>query len=243
MLEAHMAAASQSRPGTPMLLGMLLVVAACFATINGESVPVNVTTPAELLLALEDPSVSAISIMRPMTLSSTWGPAVVKRQLLVNSPFRSQIDFCDQQCEAGQASNPHIIVGQGGALTFSRLFFRHYIPPSKNGNYSGWDFANSPAPSIVSQDGGQAFYNLVVWHWTKPMTWAFNDPTTFWYAARQEKLTAVGTRGPLQLDTPALYNLKNFGVNPTAQIVDCYIPVDIDGCLTNQPFNTTLIYW
>jgi hypothetical protein len=222
---------------------VLLLAFAFFSSGSGEALPVNVTTPDELLLALEDPSVAAISVTAPMTLPYNWGPAVVKRQLLVNSPIRAMIDFCDEQCEAGQASNPHIIVGQGGALTFNRLFFRHYIPPNKKGNYSGWDFVNSPAPSIVSQDGGQAFYNLVVWHWTKPMTWAFEDPTTFWYAARQQKLTAVGTREPLQLGTPALYNLKNFGVNPTAQIQDCYIPVDLDGCLTNQPFNTTLIYW
>jgi len=134
---------------------------------------------------------------------------------------------------------------QGAMVTFNRLFFRNFIPHSSKAlTAAALDFNHSPVPFIVSKDGGQAVYNLVVLHWTRPMVWAFKQPGSFWQQAAEEKVRSVGDPQPLQLQTPALYSVKSFSTDAgTAAIADCFMPVDLDGCLSQQPFGTALIYW
>jgi hypothetical protein len=222
------------------LLAAVVVLAASWPCL-GAAQPTPVETPQQFRQALEDPDVSSINIMKALTLGRDWGPVRVNRPLLVQSPHRAILDFCDDACNAGSMPHPHIIIGAGGSVSFTRLFFRNFIPLNVNGSYVGWDFT-SPAPSVVSEGGGQSTYNLVVWHWSKGMTWAFQQPGSFWNAAAASKLRSVGDWQPLQFDEPKLYNLKNFAMNPSAQIVDCYIPMDVQGCFWDQP-STTLVYW
>jgi hypothetical protein len=131
-------------------------------------------------------------------------------------------------------------------VTFNRLFFRNFIPPSAAAAAlpAQLDYTSSPVPFIVSRHGGQATYNLVVMHWTRPMLWVLQRPGTFWHAAREQGgIRVVGPPGPVLLDKPGLYTIKSFASDRgTATITDCYMPFDVDGCLTDQPFSTTLIY-
>lgn len=130
-------------------------------------------------------------------------------------------------------------------VTFNRLFFRSFIPHSSSAAKNpALDFTHSPVPWVVSRDGGQVTYNLVVLHWTPPMFWVYKQPNTFWQQAADDEIRRVGKPQPLQLERPDLYVIKSFSTNAgTASMADCYMPVDVNGCLTDQPFDTTLIYW
>jgi hypothetical protein len=130
-------------------------------------------------------------------------------------------------------------------VTFNRLFFKNFLPHSSSTvQHAALDFANSPVPWVVSRDGGQATYNLVVMHWTPPMFWVFKQPVTYWKEAAVDDIKQVGTGDLLQLKRPELYVIKSFTTDAsTATIMDCYMPLDVDSCLTDQPFSTALIYW
>lgn len=129
-------------------------------------------------------------------------------------------------------------------MTFNRLFFRNFIPYSSTATKAkALDFTNSPVPFITSE-GGQATYNLVVMHWTPPMFWVFNRTGSFWQQAADEEIVSVGRHEPLQLQHAGLYTVKSFSTDAAqATISDCYMPLDVDGCLTDQPYNIALIYW
>lgn len=130
-------------------------------------------------------------------------------------------------------------------VTFNRLFFRNFIPHNSSAaQHPGLDFADSLVPWLVSRDGGQATFNLVVLHWSPPMFWVFKSPGTFWQQAADEEIRRVGPPAPLQLETPDLYVVKSFSTDAgTMSISDCYMPVDVDTCFMNQPLNIALIYW
>lgn len=134
---------------------------------------------------------------------------------------------------------------QGAMVTFNRLFFRNYIPHNSSAlKHPGLDFSHSPVPWIVSRDGGQALYNLVVLHWSPPMFWVFNSTGTFWQQAAEEEIKSVGPPHPLQLARPDLYVVKSFSTDAgTTSISDCYMPVDVHTCFMDQPLNIALIYW
>eukprot|EP00775_Hariotina_reticulata_P006920 gene6920-7138_t len=227
----------------------LVVWVACFgicqqAQAQAPSAATRVTTPDEFLTALEDPGVASIAVMKPMQIPSNWGPARISRQLLITSPFRAMVVWCDELCNAGKQQHPLIVLEDGAMVTFNRLFFRNYIP-SSSAAYSNrhLDFINSPVPMIVS-NGGQVTYNLVVLHWTASMLWVFRQPGSYWAqaAAPGGGMTALQEAAPPVFDKPDVYVIKKFSTDGSATIMDCYSPVDTDGCLTDQPFNTTLIY-
>lgn len=167
------------------------------------------------------------------------------RQLLITSPFRAVIDWCDEECNAGKVPmKPFIILKAGAMVTFNRLFFRNLIPHSSSALTASpqLDFSNSPVPFVVSQ-GGQCTYNLVVMHWLPAMFWVFETPGSYWAQAAKSAIVETTTRQPIQFLHTDLYTIKIFSTDGSATINDCYMPLDVDGCLTNQPFNTTLIYW
>lgn len=67
--------------------------------------------------ALEDPAVNSISVMKPFAMPHGRPgvkPAVVQRQVLITSPIRAMIDWCDRQCQAAgsKAGSPLIIMGK-----------------------------------------------------------------------------------------------------------------------------------
>lgn len=240
MVHAEPALRSSGCGAWPAWLLLLLLTA---AVVSGQDMT-PVTNHKELLVALNDPSVQQIAVTKPFTLDSSLGPATVTRQLLITSPFRAILDWCDDDCNAGTApTKPFLIAGPGAIITFNRLFFRNFIPHTKAAlSNTALDFMKSPVPFVVST-GGQVTYNLVVMHWTAPMFWVYTTPGTYWSQAAVNDIWSTGVKKPLQFDTPQLYNIKNFAVDGTATMADCYMPVDVDGCLTNQPFSTTLIYW
>lgn len=210
--------------------------------------PARVSNPAELLAALRDARVSSISIVKPMMIpSSGWGPARVSRQLFISSPFRAMIDWCDDACEAGNMTAPLIVLEPGGMVTFNRLFFRDFIPPTRAAyDNPALDFVHSPVPAVVSR-GGQYTLNLVVLHWQPDMLYVFEEPSSFWAQARDDDaIMAIpdndGSTHPLSLKKPDLYTIKKYSVDGSATINDCYMPFDLAGCLSDAPFNTTLVY-
>jgi hypothetical protein len=108
---------------TWMLPGLLVLLLACGCVGRTASVPAPaaptpataaVTSAAQLFSAIADPSVSTISVMKPFSVPhGSSKPAVVQRQLLITSPIRAMIDWCDKQCRAGNMSTtPFIVVGK-----------------------------------------------------------------------------------------------------------------------------------
>jgi hypothetical protein len=75
-----------------------------------------VSSAAQFLKALEDPSVSSISVMKPFAMphGPSVKPAVVHRQVLITSPIRAMIDWCDKQCQAAgsKAGSPLLVMGK-----------------------------------------------------------------------------------------------------------------------------------
>jgi hypothetical protein len=59
---------------------------------------VQVSDPAQLLAAISQGDADLIHVMRPMVLPHGWGPARAARPLLVTSPHRALIDWCDPAC-------------------------------------------------------------------------------------------------------------------------------------------------
>eukprot|EP00878_Enallax_costatus_P007009 GHUV01007345.1.p1 GENE.GHUV01007345.1~~GHUV01007345.1.p1 ORF type:complete len:1094 (+),score=299.39 GHUV01007345.1:294-3575(+) len=220
----------------------MVVVFLAAKMVSGQDMT-PVTNHQEFLAALNSPSVQQIAITKPFTLNSSLGPATVTRQLLITSPFRAILDWCDEACNTGAApANPFLVAGPGAMITFNRLFFRNFIPHSQAAlNNTALDFSKTPIPYVQST-GGQVTYNLVVMHWTPDMFWVFSTPNTYWPQAAVSDIWSVGVKRHLQFETPQVYNVKNFALDGTATIADCYMPVDVHGCLTDQPFDTTLIY-
>lgn len=221
----------------------LLVLGFAAVLASGEDMT-PATSHQELLAALNDPSVAQIAVMKPFTLDSSLGSATVTRQLLITSPFRAILDWCDDACSnQPTAVKPFLIAGPGAMVTFNRLFFKNFVPQSKAAlTNPALEFIKSPVPYVKSA-GGQVTYNLVVMHWMPSMFWIFSTAGTYWAQAAVNDIWSLGNKQPLQFETPQVYNIKNFAVDGTATLADCYMPVDVDGCLTDQPFNTTLIYW
>lgn len=215
---------------------MLVLLLAAKTASSKDMTPV--TNHQEFIEALNSRSVQQIAITKPFTLNSSLGTATVTRQLLITSPFRAILDWSGTIPE-----NPFLIAGPGAVITFNRLFFRNFIPHSQEAfNNSALDFVKSPVPYVKST-GGQVTYNLVVMHWTPNMFWAFSTPNAYWGQAAVNDIWSMGPKQPLQFHTPQVYNIKNFAVDGTATVADCYMPVDVNGCLSDEPFNTTLIYW
>lgn len=225
------------------LARLIVLLLSVIQLVCGQNVA-SVTSHKDFLRALEDSSVQQVAIMKPFILDSSLGTAVVNRQLLITSPFRAMLNWCDDACNAGTApQKPFVVAGPGAIITFNRLFFKNFIPHTRAalGN-TALDFIKSPVP-FVRSTGGQVTYNLVVMHWDPEMFWVYSAPGTFWAQAAVNDIWSIGVREPLQFEQPQVYNVKNFAVDGTATVADCYMPVDVNGCLTNQQFDTTLVYW
>jgi hypothetical protein len=229
-----------------LLVALLLVQSLCFQLCTGQSSnQAVVSSVEEFKAALLSPAVGNIVIMRSMALPHDFGPVAISRQLLITSPIRSVIDWCDDVCNAARTPIKPYIVLQGGAqVTFNRVFFRNLVPYSNASKSSSpaLDYINSPVPFVVSA-GGQVTYNLVVIHWLPAMFWVYKDPSTYWAKAAVSAIVETRHKQLLQFQTPDLYSVKSFTTDGTATVADCYMPFDVDGCLTDQPFTTTLIYW
>jgi hypothetical protein len=225
---------------------LLLVQSLSLQLCSGQaSSPAVVISAEEFKAALMNPTVWNIVIMRSMALPHDFGPVPVSRQLLITSPIRSVIDWCDDICNAGRTPmEPYIVLQDGAQVTFNRVFFRNMLPHSSTSQSSSpaLDFTHSPVPFVVSK-GGQVIYNLVVIHWLPAMFWVFKNSSNYWAKAAVNAIVETRHKQPLQFETPDLYSVKSFTTDGTATVADCYMPFDVDECLTNQPFTTTLIYW
>jgi hypothetical protein len=225
---------------------LLLVQSLCLQRCTGQSSnQAMVSSVEEFKAALLSPSVGNIIILRSMQLPHDFGPVPISRQLLITSPFRSVIDWCDDVCNAAKKPiRPYIVLQSGAQVTFNRVFFRNLVPHSNASQSSSpaLDYTHSPVPFVVSA-GGQVTYNLVVIHWRPAMFWVFENPSTYWAKAAVSAIVETRHKQPLQFATPDLYSVKSFTTDGTATVADCYMPFDVDGCLTDQPFTTTLIYW
>ncbi|KAI8472387.1 MAG: hypothetical protein J3K34DRAFT_209795 [Monoraphidium minutum] len=195
--------------------------------------------------------------MRPMVLPTGWGPARPARPMLILSPFRVVLDWCDADCLAGApgANAPKFILEDGAAVSWNRLFFRNFLPPAPPGAGGrprraalraapGLDFQSPNA--FVKGGGGGAMYNLVVFHFQPGMTWVFDDAGTYWHEATQGSPPAMQNmvgRGPYVAGDAQVYNIKSFGIAPVGSIQECYIPLDVDGCFdSSNPLDEQLIY-
>lgn len=115
---------------------LLLVLVALSCSLPGATAAATPSNPAalapgtpgtavvgsaqELLAALSDPSVITISVTKPFAMphgDPTVVPALVQRNLLISSPHRAMIDWCDKQCRAGKMrKTPFIILGKVGVI-------------------------------------------------------------------------------------------------------------------------------
>ncbi|WIA41787.1 hypothetical protein OEZ86_009120 [Tetradesmus obliquus] len=224
---------------------LLLVQSLCLQLCSGQSSNQAVVTSVEQFkAALLNPAVGNIVIMRSMALPHDFGTVPISRQLLITSPIRSVIDWCDDVCNAAKTPiKPYIVLLGGAQVTFNRVFFRNLVPHSNASQSSSptLDYTHSPVPFVVSS-GGQVTYNLVVIHWLPSMFWVFENPANYWAKAAVSAIVETRHKQPLQFQTPDLYSVKSFTTDGTATVADCYMPFDVDSCLTNQPFTTTLIY-
>jgi hypothetical protein len=112
---------------------------------------------------------------------------------------------------------------------------------------SSLGFENSPNPWVLCA-GGDASYYLVVWHFTRDMLWVFGDAmpaASFWRATADARAMFQVGAGALPLDAaaPALYSIKRAASSDGhAVITDCFAPLDVAGCLTDEPYDVALIY-
>lgn len=108
------------------------------------------------------------------------------RSLTIRSPFRVILDWCDAACNNGTSNRtePYITVGRNGAITFTRVFFRNFLPTNAIAPPS-WADPSSPVPGIVCKDGGSVTFRLVVWHIMKDNMYAFNStsPYSYWVSS------------------------------------------------------------
>jgi hypothetical protein len=111
----------------------------------------EVASAAELLAALEDPSVGKVVLSRSVRLPPGWGPAVLRRPVTVTSSIRAVVDFCADGCgggsdgggnatatdgggesSAGRSVVPgdvvRFVVAPSGSLSLHRVFLRNWIP-------------------------------------------------------------------------------------------------------------------
>lgn len=100
---------------------LLLLLAVCWgleaAAAGADGAPQStavVGTAAQLLAALEDANIATIAVVKPISMPhGRFKPAVVDRQLLVTSPHREMIDWCNEQCRNGNMTRtPFIILGK-----------------------------------------------------------------------------------------------------------------------------------
>ncbi|KAI8471116.1 MAG: hypothetical protein J3K34DRAFT_238636 [Monoraphidium minutum] len=220
--------------------------------------PAAVSTPAELLAAVNNGTAGTIHIMRPMALPLGWGPARPARPLLIMSPFRVVLDWCDDACQAAPPASlgPRFVLQEGAAVTWNRLFFRNFLPHAPPGAAGAPRRAallaarrldwRSPVPFVASE-GGAAAYNLVVWHFQPGMTWALGAAgATYWAAAAGGPAPAMQNmvgRTAYAPGQPAVYSIKSFALAPTSSIQECFIPMDVDGCFgSSSPIDEQLVY-
>jgi hypothetical protein len=124
-----------------------------------------VASPAELLAALEDPSVGTVVLSRSVRLPVGWGPAVLSRPVTISSSIRAIIDFCADGCGgvgAGGGKNAttaatatattiapddvvRFVVAPSGTLSFHRVFLRDWVPSE-----------GSPAATAAARDAAAA---------------------------------------------------------------------------------------
>lgn len=139
------AGSSSVLPGAlPLLLVGLLLLAAATTAAAAAAPPAPPTPPpgtapvssaAQFLKALEDPAVNSISVMKPFAMPHGPGvkPAVVQRQVLITSPIRAMIDWCDKQCQAAgsKAGSPLIIMGKvrEAAVVLQSCRTAPFLPP------------------------------------------------------------------------------------------------------------------
>lgn len=95
--------------------------------------PALVSTPDELRAALEGGAADAIHIMAPMALPLGWR-ATVSRTVLIMSPYRVVLDWCDAACREAAlrgAAPPaaKLVLLEGAAVSWTRVFFRNFVPP------------------------------------------------------------------------------------------------------------------
>ncbi|KIY94940.1 hypothetical protein MNEG_13023 [Monoraphidium neglectum] len=199
--------ASRAATGRLLLpLLLLLCTAAALRVAAADAAPDEVSTPEELLAAINERTNGVIHIMKPMVLPTGWGPARPARPLLILSPFRVILDWCDAQCRSGavNASAPKFILEDGAAVSWNRVFFRNAVPPVPAGAGAaarraalmaapGVQWA-SPTPFVASKGGG-ATYNLVVWHFQPAMMWVFEQPGTYCGVGRQRARTGAAVSG------------------------------------------------
>jgi hypothetical protein len=130
-------------PWRPIAMLLVLVVLSC--SLPGATAAATPSSPAalspgtpgtavvssaqEFLAAMSDASVTTISVTKPFAMphgDPTVEPALVQRNLLISSPHRAMIDWCDKQCRAGKMSKtPFIILGKvGGGMAAVRTGVR-----------------------------------------------------------------------------------------------------------------------
>lgn len=92
----------------------------------------SVTSASQLLSAISDPTISTILVTKPFAMPHKgFAPAVVQRQLLITSPIRAMIDWCDKQCSTGNMSRtPMIIAGKVRQLVHALQPWLCSSPPS-----------------------------------------------------------------------------------------------------------------
>jgi hypothetical protein len=105
----------------------------------------------------------------------------------VQSPYRVVLDWCDAACNAGTANRtePMITIARNGDVTFTRVFFRNFLPTSPM-PAQPYEDPQSPVPGIVCKDRGLVTFRLVVWHFMKQNLYAFDatsSPYPYWVSA------------------------------------------------------------
>lgn len=123
------------------LIALLVVLVVLSCSLPGATAAATPSNPAalapgtpgtavvgsaqEFLAAMSDPLVTTISVTKPFAMphgDPTVEPVVVQRNLLISSPHRAMIDWCDKQCRAGKMSKtPFIILGKVGGLALVRM--------------------------------------------------------------------------------------------------------------------------
>jgi len=115
-------AAPRRGSGAATVAALLLGVAALACSISptaAQPAPVQVRNPAELLAAINGGTAAAIHLMEPMVLPEGWGPARVARPLLIMSPYRVVLDWCDAECRVSTAAS----------FVAALLAWRPHVPP------------------------------------------------------------------------------------------------------------------
>lgn len=170
----------------PLALLALVLAASAPCRAAGQTADPNapahlVSTPEEFEAALNNGTYGIVQIMKPLVLGRGF-KATIRRPLLITSPARTQIVWCDAACMAGPPpasaaeAYPLIEVATGGSAAFVRLFFRAFVPPA--GTWGGGDgaaavaamsklvgpamAAESPVPLGIGSAGGTVSAALLV---------------------------------------------------------------------------------